>query len=63
MQLQLGDIFAFLGKYEESFTAYQSGFEFQIGAIGKIDRRVGETCRYLAEAHTKVTYKNSQMYY
>ena len=35
--MQLGDIFAFLGKYEESFTAYQSGFEFQIGAIGKID--------------------------
>lgn len=51
--MQLGDTLALIGKGEESLAAYQTGLEVQMGALGERDPRVGETCRYLAEAHAQ----------
>ncbi|KAJ8753615.1 hypothetical protein K2173_022856 [Erythroxylum novogranatense] len=49
--MQLGDIHAMLGQLENSTRCYSTGLEVQKQALGDIDPRVGETCRYLAEAH------------
>ncbi|MCO5580455.1 hypothetical protein L7F22_034323 [Adiantum nelumboides] len=51
--MQLGDTLALTGKGEESLAAYCTGLEVQRGALGEKDPRVGETCRYLAEAHAQ----------
>ncbi|KAI5082115.1 hypothetical protein GOP47_0001858 [Adiantum capillus-veneris] len=51
--MQLGDTLALTGKGEESLAAYCTGLEVQMGALGEKDPRVGETCRYLAEAHAQ----------
>lgn len=51
--MQLGDTFALLGKGEEALSAYRIGLDVQMGALGEKDPRVGETCRYLAEAHAQ----------
>lgn len=52
--MQLGDTFALLGKGEEALSAYCVGLDVQMGTLGEKDPRVGETCRYLAEAHAQV---------
>ncbi|KAK8615469.1 hypothetical protein V6N13_017056 [Hibiscus sabdariffa] len=49
--MQLGDTYAMLGQLENSVTCYRTGFEVQKQVLGETDPRVGETCRYLAEAH------------
>ncbi|KAL4360566.1 hypothetical protein GQ457_04G011620 [Hibiscus cannabinus] len=49
--MQLGDTYAMLGQLENSITCYRTGFEVQKQVLGETDPRVGETCRYLAEAH------------
>ncbi|XVE54954.1 hypothetical protein DITRI_Ditri03aG0122600 [Diplodiscus trichospermus] len=49
--MQLGDTYAMLGQLENSITCYSTGFEVQKQVLGETDPRVGETCRYLAEAH------------
>ncbi|KAL1112613.1 hypothetical protein V6Z11_D02G136600 [Gossypium hirsutum] len=49
--MQLGDTYAMLGQLENSITCYSTGFEVQKRVLGETDPRVGETCRYLAEAH------------
>lgn len=48
--MQLGDTYAMLGQLESSITCYTTGLEVQKQALGDNDPRVGETCRYLAEA-------------
>ncbi|XWS37478.1 hypothetical protein CRYUN_Cryun19dG0046400 [Craigia yunnanensis] len=48
--MQLGDTYAMLGQLENSVTCYCTGFEVQKQVLGETDPRVGETCRYLAEA-------------
>ncbi|XWS60726.1 hypothetical protein CRYUN_Cryun07bG0060500 [Craigia yunnanensis] len=51
--MQLGDTYAMLGQLENSMTCYSTGFEVQKQVLGETDPRVGETCRYLAEAHVQ----------
>ncbi|KAJ7566392.1 hypothetical protein O6H91_02G100400 [Diphasiastrum complanatum] len=49
--MQLGDTFALLGRHESSVDAYHAALKLQKQALGELDPRVGDTCRYLAEAH------------
>lgn len=49
--MQLGDTYAMLGQLENSISCYTTGLEVQKQVLGENDPRVGETCRYLAEAH------------
>ncbi|KAK4750704.1 hypothetical protein SAY87_004186 [Trapa incisa] len=51
--MQLGDTYAMLGQLENSILCYRTGLEVQKQALGGSDLRVGETCRYLAEAHVQ----------
>ncbi|KAL3618031.1 Protein KINESIN LIGHT CHAIN-RELATED 3 [Castilleja foliolosa] len=49
--MQLGDTYSMLGQLENSISSYTAGLEVQRRVLGDNDPRVGETCRYLAEAH------------
>ncbi|XP_042049340.1 protein KINESIN LIGHT CHAIN-RELATED 3-like [Salvia splendens] len=49
--MQLGDTYAMLGQRENSISCYTTGLDVQKEVLGENDPRVGETCRYLAEAH------------
>ncbi|KAK9278104.1 hypothetical protein L1049_027662 [Liquidambar formosana] len=51
--MQLGDTYAMLGQLENSISCYTMGLEVQRQILGDTDPRVGETCRYLAEAHVQ----------
>ncbi|KAI4326707.1 hypothetical protein MLD38_031992 [Melastoma candidum] len=51
--MQLGDTYAMLGRLESSIQCYTEGLEIQKQALGETDPRVGETCRYLAEARVQ----------
>ncbi|KAK3018545.1 hypothetical protein RJ639_003902 [Escallonia herrerae] len=51
--MQLGDTYAMLGHLESSIMCYTMGLEVQRQVLGDTDPRVGETCRYLAEAHVQ----------
>ncbi|CAH1423334.1 unnamed protein product [Lactuca virosa] len=51
--MQLGDTYAMLGQLENSLHCYKSGLEVQKSTLGETDPRVGETFRYLAEAHVQ----------
>ncbi|CAL5441158.1 unnamed protein product [Camellia sinensis] len=51
--MQLGDTYAMLGQLENSIACYTTGLEVQKQVLGDTDPRVGETCRYLAEAHVQ----------
>lgn len=51
--MQLGDTYAMIGQLENSIMCYTTGFEVQRQVLGETDPRVGETCRYLAEAHVQ----------
>ncbi|GAB4845665.1 Protein KINESIN LIGHT CHAIN-RELATED 3, variant 2 [Ancistrocladus abbreviatus] len=51
--MQLGDTYAMLGQLENSIACYTMGLEVQKQVLGEKDPRVGETCRYLAEAHVQ----------
>lgn len=51
--MQLGDTYAMLGQLESSIKFYTTGLDIQKQALGDTDPRVGETCRYLAEAHVQ----------
>ncbi|KAI3761361.1 hypothetical protein L1987_51775 [Smallanthus sonchifolius] len=51
--MQLGDTYSMLGQLENSLQCYKSGLDLQKKILGETDRRVGETCRYLAEAHVQ----------
>ncbi|OVA07590.1 Tetratricopeptide TPR-1 [Macleaya cordata] len=48
--MQLGDTYAMLGQLENSLHCYKMGLDVQKQVLGEMDPRVGETCRYLAEA-------------
>lgn len=49
--MQLGDIYAMLGQLEKSIKCYTAGLEVQKQVLGDTDPRVGEICRYVAEAN------------
>ncbi|WJX88655.1 hypothetical protein P8452_70723 [Trifolium repens] len=49
--MQLGDTYAMLGQLENSIMCYNKGLEVQRQVLGATDPRVGETCRYVAEAN------------
>ena len=51
--MQLGDTYAMLGQLENSLVCYTTGLEVQKRVLGESDPRVGETYRYLAEAHVQ----------
>lgn len=51
--MQLGDTFSMLGQVDKSISCYDEGLKIQIEALGETDPRVGETCRYLAEANVQ----------
>lgn len=51
--MQLGDTYAMLGQIENSILCYTAGLEIQRQVLGETDHRVGETCRYVAEAHVQ----------
>ncbi|OVA09839.1 Tetratricopeptide repeat-containing domain [Macleaya cordata] len=49
--MQLGDTYAMLGQLENSIECYKMGLEVQKQVLGELDPKVGETYRFLAEAH------------
>ncbi|KAF3448743.1 hypothetical protein FNV43_RR09456 [Rhamnella rubrinervis] len=51
--MQLGDTYSMLGQVDRSISCYEEGLKIQIEALGETDPRVGETSRYLAEAHVQ----------
>ncbi|GMJ04246.1 kinesin light chain-related 2 [Hibiscus trionum] len=51
--MQLGDTYSTLGQIENSILCYTAGLEIQRQVLGETDPRVGETCRYVAEAHVQ----------
>ncbi|KAF2313403.1 hypothetical protein GH714_010808 [Hevea brasiliensis] len=51
--MQLGDTYSMLGQVDKSIASYEEGLKIQIEALGDTDPRVGETCRYLAEANVQ----------
>ncbi|KAJ7945074.1 Protein KINESIN LIGHT CHAIN-RELATED 3 [Quillaja saponaria] len=51
--MQLGDTYSMLGLVDRSIACYEEGLKIQIEALGETDPRVGETCRYLAEANVQ----------
>ncbi|KAK3228098.1 hypothetical protein Dsin_007960 [Dipteronia sinensis] len=51
--MQLGDTYSMLGQVDRSIGCYEEGLKIQIEALGDTDPRVGETCRYLAEAQVQ----------
>lgn len=51
--MQLGDTYAMLGRIGDSLDCYHKGMEIQKQVLGDMDPRVGETCRYVAEAHVQ----------
>ncbi|OAY69547.1 Nephrocystin-3 [Ananas comosus] len=51
--MQLGDTYAMLGQLESSIKCYNEGLQVQKQTLGDTDPRVGETCRYLAEAYVQ----------
>ncbi|KAG5049853.1 hypothetical protein AAZX31_04G166500 [Glycine max] len=51
--MQLGDTYAMLGQLENSIMCYTTGLEVQKQILGETDPRVGETCRYVAEANVQ----------
>ncbi|KAI0524001.1 hypothetical protein KFK09_003365 [Dendrobium nobile] len=51
--MQLGDTYAMLGQLGSSIQCYTAGLDIQKQVLGATDPRVGETCRYLAEAHVQ----------
>ncbi|CAK9169219.1 unnamed protein product [Ilex paraguariensis] len=51
--MQLGDTYAMLGQIENSILLYTAGLEIQRQVLGENDPRLGETCRYVAEAHVQ----------
>ncbi|CAN1744131.1 Protein KINESIN LIGHT CHAIN-RELATED 1 [Linum perenne] len=51
--MQLGDTYSMIGQVDKSIYCYEEGLKIQIESLGDTDPRVGETCRYLAEAHVQ----------
>uniref|UniRef100_A0A7N0T2T3 Kinesin light chain n=1 Tax=Kalanchoe fedtschenkoi TaxID=63787 RepID=A0A7N0T2T3_KALFE len=51
--MQLGDTYSMLGQLENSILCYTAGLEIQRQVLGENDPRVGETCRYAAEAYVQ----------
>ncbi|XP_062151368.1 protein KINESIN LIGHT CHAIN-RELATED 2 [Alnus glutinosa] len=51
--MQLGDTYAMLGQIENCILFYTAGMEIQRQVLGETDPRLGETCRYVAEAHVQ----------
>ncbi|KAJ9135310.1 hypothetical protein P3X46_032513 [Hevea brasiliensis] len=51
--MQLGDTYAMLSQMENSILCYTAGLEIERQVLGETDPRVGETCRYVAEAHVQ----------
>ncbi|XP_050225978.1 protein KINESIN LIGHT CHAIN-RELATED 2 [Mercurialis annua] len=51
--MQLGDTYAMLGQIENSILCYTAGLEIQKQFLGELDQRIGETCRYVAEAYVQ----------
>lgn len=51
--MQLGDTYSMLGRVDQSIECYTKGLQIQMEALGEMDPRVAETCRYLAEAHVQ----------
>jgi tetratricopeptide (TPR) repeat protein len=51
--MQLGDTYSMLGQVDRSISCYEEGLKIQIESLGDTDPRVGETSRYLAEAHVQ----------
>ncbi|KAE8722021.1 GDSL-like Lipase/Acylhydrolase superfamily protein isoform 1 [Hibiscus syriacus] len=54
--MHLGDTYAMLGQIENSILCYTAGLEIQKQVLGDTDPRVGETCRYVAEAHVQALW-------
>lgn len=52
--MQLGDTYSMLGQYENAVKSYREGLRIQKQALGDNDRRVADTCRYIAESHLQV---------
>ncbi|CAH9067997.1 unnamed protein product [Cuscuta europaea] len=48
--MQLGDTYAMQGEVDSSIPFYTAGLEIQRKVLGEKDPRVGDTCRYVAEA-------------
>ncbi|CAH8380903.1 unnamed protein product [Eruca vesicaria subsp. sativa] len=57
-QMQLGDTLSMLGQIDRSIACYEEGLKIQIQTLGETDPRVGETCRYLAEAYVQAMQFN-----
>ncbi|KAI9121496.1 hypothetical protein K1719_008529 [Acacia pycnantha] len=49
--MHLGDTYAMMGRMENSIFFYTQGLKIQNQSLGETDPRLGDTCRYVAEAH------------
>ncbi|KAK4272097.1 hypothetical protein QN277_020696 [Acacia crassicarpa] len=49
--MHLGDTYAMMGHMENSIFFYTQGLKIQTQSLGETDPRLGDTCRYVAEAH------------
>ncbi|XP_028778591.1 protein KINESIN LIGHT CHAIN-RELATED 2 isoform X2 [Neltuma alba] len=49
--MHLGDTYAMMGHMENSISFYTQGLKIQTQALGETDPRLGDTFRYVAEAH------------
>ena len=49
--MRLGDIYAIMSQMEKAITFYKTALHIQTNVLGAKDPRVGETCRYVAEAY------------
>lgn len=56
--MQLGDTYAMLGQLQNSLKCYTLGLEVQKRVLAETDPRIGETCRYLSEAHVQALQFN-----
>ncbi|KAK9067286.1 hypothetical protein SSX86_014612 [Deinandra increscens subsp. villosa] len=54
--MQLGDTYAMQGNIEKSILCYKAGLEIQKHVLSEHDARIGETCRYVAEAHVQAMH-------
>lgn len=51
--MRLGDTYSMLGQTENAIMCYTAGLEIQRQALGETDPQLGETLRYVAEAHVQ----------
>ena len=56
INMQLGDVLMMVGQQTDALASYNKAYGAQTRALGVNDHRVGQTCRYIAEAYLQVSF-------